>query len=142
MNKQQVKNLIKSSIIEAMTESGRSSFNQSQVVVPVKTGNLKRSGNITESNDSVIIEYKAEYSSEVERGTKGGLVNVKAYRRKDGVFVRPHKMNQKPRQGRHYIENSLNLFFKDRLGMKTFFQQNVLNNLKKNFPGKKITSNY
>jgi len=47
------------------------------------------------------------HNSYVERGTRAGIRNVRAYRRKDGSFVKAHSYFSRGQRAQHYIENPL-----------------------------------
>ena len=135
--------LVKKALMEAVHDTGNRSFQHSQETVPVKTGALKASGAILAEPEALTIQYgnnNVLYATIIERGAKGGVVYVKSYRRKDGVAVRAHTMHQQPREGTHFIEKSMRLFFKDKMGDKSFFQLNFAQSLKKVFPNSRIRS--
>jgi hypothetical protein len=134
--------LDRSALIEAIKQSiyktGREAFKESQNKVPIVTGELKRSGTISENYEGVIIRYAKEYASFVERDWEGGRVWTNSFIKSNGVQVKGHYKNQPPRKGRHFIENSLNKHFKEKLGTYTTFQANLIEELKQRFPSKKI----
>lgn len=116
------KKAIREAIIQAVGRNGQRAFAESKNTVPVDTGELKNSGSFTESSSGITIKYSAEYASSVERGWAGGKVWVKLHFRKPASLVRGHYMNQPPKEGVHFIENSLKIFFKEG-GSRTPFQQ-------------------
>jgi len=131
--------MVIAAIRQALHETGENAFLESRRVVPVNTGELKSSGSIQQIAEGVIINYSKEYASVVERGWEGGRVWTSAYRKSDGVYVKGHYKNQSPREGRHFIENSLNKFFVRGLSNKTPFQESIIIELKKGFVGNKVT---
>ena len=126
-------------IKRALHETGETAFIESQNVIPVDTGALKESGNFQAVGDGIIIRYTKEYASSVERGWEGGRVWTRDYLRSDGVLVKGHYKNQSPREGRHFIEQSLRKFFVRDSSNKTPFQENVIMELQKGFVGQKVT---
>ncbi len=130
---------IKEAIRRAVEETGNTAFNESQAVVPVVTGELKRSGSVISLSNGIMIQYTKEYASIVERGWKGGRVWTESYIRKDGVRVKGHYKNQPPREGVKFIENSIRKCF-IQTGNTSVFQDNLLKHLKEKFPVKQIIS--
>jgi len=123
---------------DALIETTDKAFAESQIVVPVRTGRLKGSGKAFCEDKSCVINYSASYADVVEHGWKGGIVNVHSYRRRDGIFVREHTMNQPPREGRHYIENSVRICFKGIPGTMSPFLNSFINNLRRYYKEVKI----
>ena len=130
--------VIKNAVREAASEAANQAYYQSQRVVPVKTGFLRSTGNITEDSDSITIRYSAPYASVVERGWNGGLVWTDSYRRLDGVFVKGHYKNQPRREPRRFIEDSLRMYFTQVSGTMTPFQEILLRKLKNRYKVVKI----
>jgi len=62
---EKIKANLKQNVQEAAKEVGESLFDEAQSRVPVKTGNLKESGNLEVAEDSVAISYDAEYAYKV-----------------------------------------------------------------------------
>lgn len=102
-----VKEKIREAILEAIREKAKEAFDKSQNVVPVKTGNLKRSGEYKEIDDGGQILYAVEYASVIERGTESSIEVVNGFYRRDGTYVKSHTKKVSAKQGRKYIENSL-----------------------------------
>jgi len=105
------KNKIRNILIEAIRNKGREAFNSSQSICPVKTGKLRNSGNVTDIENGIMIQYRQDYASEVERDFAGGRITVKPYRRQDGTLVKGYSYYAPPRKGQHFIENSLKRHF-------------------------------
>lgn len=125
---------IKQQIIEALRQalnkSGNKAFIDSQTNVPVVTGNLKRSGSIIDTASEILIKYIVEYASIVERDWSGGMVWTDSYVKRNGTRVKGHYKHQPPREGKHFIENSLRGVFKGESGLKSQFQSNFLDSLR------------
>jgi hypothetical protein len=98
--------------VEVIRERVKTSFDQSQIVVPVKTGALRASGDEQNIPDGAQIHYGKEYASFVERGFAGGNIHVNSYVKKNGTKVRSYDYYSPPRTGRHFIENPLKDSFK------------------------------
>ena len=111
MRREQVKDLIKDAIIQSIRKCGANGYIQSQAVCPVKTGYLKSTGNVIDIDKGIQLQWTASYSSEVERGWKGGRIHVSSYSRKDGTRVKEYDYVAPPREGQHYIENPLKTSF-------------------------------
>ena len=133
------KSLIISAIKDSVFQTGWNAFIYSQSIVPVKTGDLKRSGDFSRELDGIQIKYKIHYAEIVERGWNGGNIWINSYSRSDGTFVRGHMKYQPKREGVHYIENALKRYFLEKVSSRSFFQDKVLQNLRASFPNKKIT---
>ncbi len=106
-----VKEKIREAILEAIREKAKEAFDKSQNVVPVKTGNLKRSGTCKEIENGSNIIYSAEYASNIEHGVEDHIEVVNGFYRKDGSYVKSHTKRVSARQGKKYIENSLKSAF-------------------------------
>ena len=126
-------------IKRALHETGENAFHESQRIVPVDTGALKESGSIALLQEGLIIRYTKEYASHVERGWEGGKIWTSSFTRASGARVRGHFKNQSPREGRHFIEQSLKKFFVRGLRNKTPFQESIIIELKNGFVGNKVT---
>ena len=107
MNRQQVIELVKKSLIDAIRVTGNRGFQLSQTRCPVITGYLKSTGSNKDIDEGVSINYKAEYSSFVERGVSPGIRHIKTYRRKTGVIVKAHQFFSRGQKAQHYIESPL-----------------------------------
>jgi hypothetical protein len=135
------KSVIVESIRDALKKTGKVAFKESQSVVPVDTGALKKSGSFQTVNEGFIICYAKEYASIIEKGWKGGKVWTSSFRRSNGVKVKGHYKKQPFREGRYFIENSLKKYFVEmsqKTLVRTSFQENILIVLQENFPGKII----
>ena len=130
--------MVVNSIRRALHETGETAFIESQRIVPVDTGALKSSGSIKTVDEGIIIHYSKEYASHVEKGWEGGKIWTSSFKRASGATVRGHYKNQSPREGRHFIEQSLKKFFVRGLRDKTPFQENILVSLKSSFGGKSV----
>lgn len=107
MNKTKIKEVL----LKAIQERVKDGFDRSQAVVPVVTGNLKRSGKEEDIENGAKLEYKIEYSSFVERGMPAHYEHVDSFFRKDGVFVKGFTRYMKERKPRNFIRNSLKAAF-------------------------------
>ena len=98
-----LKNAIKKALIQGIQDNGSRIFYRSQdtvgCYVPVLTGELKSSGSIIKTSDSVSIHYSAPHAAVVEAGldtavplNMGGSerVYIPTHRRKNGVVVNGH----------------------------------------------------
>jgi len=131
--------MVVNAIRQALHETGETAFIESQRKVPVDTGALRGSGSIQTIGEGIIINYSKEYASHVERGWEGGRVWTSSFTRTSGARVRGHFKNQSPREGRHFIENSLRKYFIEYIGDRTHFQESIIIELKKGFVGNKVT---
>ena len=113
LRKEQIRDLIRDSVIQAIKKKGADAFIKSQTICPVVSGELKSSGNIRDIENGVEIQYSKEYAEPVERGSKGGRVHIGAYRKKNGVKVKPYSYYAPPTEGQHFIEKSLEESFED-----------------------------
>ena len=138
LSRDAIKSRIIDSVVQAIQESGRNAYTKSQVDCPVVTGELRRSGNFNHIENGILIEYTKEYCSFVTLGRKPGMVHVKSYTRKDGVFVKNHLYYSKGSKANPFIEKALRLFFTDRIGTGTFFSFNFTKALKRNLSGVKV----
>lgn len=136
---ERVRKAIKEAIKEAVARNGQRAFSESQATVPVDTGKLKTSGVFVNNSEGFIIKYTAEYAEVVERGWAGGKVWTHGHVRRGITYVKGHYKNQPPKEGVHFIENSLMKFFKGDSGSKSFFQQDFFQLLKDNAAPAKIT---
>lgn len=101
------KDSIKKGLLEIIQNLTHNAFVHSQQIVPVITGNLRRSGEFSSIENGAQIQYKAAYSSFVERGIKAQIVAVPGYYRRDGAYVKSHTKHMKEREPRKYIENPM-----------------------------------
>ena len=131
--------MVVSALRQALHDTGEIAFLESRKVVPVDTGALRGSGSIQTIGEGIIINYSKEYASHIERGWEGGRVWTSSFTRASGATVRGHYKNQSPREGRHFIEQSLKKFFVRGLRNKTPFQESIIIELKKGFVGNKVT---
>ena len=113
LRKEQIRDLIRDSIIQAIRKKAADAFTKSQTICPVVSGELKASGNITDIENGAEIRYSKEYSEPVERGSKGGRVHVGSYRKKNGTKVKPYNYYAPPTEGQHFIEKPLKESFED-----------------------------
>ena len=135
---ERIRKAIKEAIREAVAKNGQRAFSESQSTAPVDTGKLKSSGIVINNHDGVLIKYAAEYAEAVERGWAGGKVWTGMHVRGKSV-VRGHYKNQPPKEGKHFIENSLRKFFKGDSGSKSPLQQDFFQLLQdKAMPAKVI----
>ena len=116
MNKQQVIELVRNSLIEAIRTTGNRGFSLSQSKCPVVTGALKASGKNEDIDNGTQIQYTKDYSSFVERGREPGTINVGAYKRKDGIRVKAYSYFSKGSVARHFIKNGLTDAFESDFG--------------------------
>lgn len=100
------------SLIESIRNRSRNGFDISQRVVPVKTGNLKSTGEYSDIDAGSQIRYSAEYASLIERGRDATTIYVNPSVRRDGTLVRSHTMKQAAIQPRYFIKNSLTESFR------------------------------
>ena len=131
--------MVVSALRQALHDTGEIAFLESRKIVPVDTGALRGSGSIQTIGEGIIINYSKEYASHVERGWEGGRVWTSSYVKSNGARVKGHYKNQLPREGRHFIEQSLKKFFVRGLRNKTPFQESIIIELKKGFVGNKVT---
>jgi len=131
--------MVVSALRQALHDTGEIAFLESRKVVPVDTGALRGSGSIQTIGEGIIINYSKEYASHIERGWEGGRVWTSSFTRASGATVRGHYKNQSPREGRHFIENSLRKYFIESIGDRTHFQESIIIELKKGFVGNKVT---
>ena len=96
--------VIEESIISGIQKNAKKIFERSQINVPVITGDLKRSGEVEETDKGSTIEYEIEYAHPVEFGrgeedisSEIHEVYIKPYTRKDGVHVKGHYKKYKGR---------------------------------------------
>ena len=92
-----INKLIKDAVLEAIHRNVEAIFEVSQDDVPVRTGELKFSGHIIETDNGSEIEYTADHAKKIEYGMEGQDVSgeettvyVPAHRRKDGTYVKGH----------------------------------------------------
>lgn len=105
-NQKELKRAINETLIKGLQRWGDRVFDLSQQTeycyVPTDTGFLKMSGNKVDLPKGFYIIYRAKYASVVEMGSPARPVigtfeyrirahRVKAFRRKDGVFIPAHK---------------------------------------------------
>ena len=117
---------IKEILREVIHINGQKAFAESQSIAPVDTGKLKSSGSIVNDSDGFMIKYAVEYAEAVERGWAGGKVWTHGHVRRGTTLVKGHYKNQPPKEGVHFIENSLKKFFKGTSGSKSPLQEDFL----------------
>lgn len=122
--------LVKDAIKKSIKETADMSYLRSQRTVPVITGELRRSGNIIEILDRIQLQYTKEYAEWVERGRRPGVVHVRAYTTKNGVYVQAHSYFTRGQKAHHFIEKALKLYFKE----NDSFESSITDNLARNFP--------
>lgn len=105
------KSKIKEALLEAIQERVKDGFERSQDVVPVISGNLKRSGKEEDIENGAKIFYGMTYSSIVERGMPEHYEHVDSFFRKDGVFVKAFTRHMSERKPKEYIKKSLKAAF-------------------------------
>ena len=96
--------IIEKAVIEGIQRNAEAIFEQSQINVPVITGDLKRSGEIIETDKGAKVEYTVQYAEPVEYGREEQDISeevhevyVKPYVRRDGVNVKGHYKKYKGR---------------------------------------------
>ena len=62
---------VSAEVTKAILRLGAAVYAESQKLVPVSSGYLKDSGSFRAHSNSVVIEYKAPYASEIEHGRPG-----------------------------------------------------------------------
>jgi len=122
---------------DALFQTSETAFIETKNVVPVDTGALRESGIMHNLADGIIIQYRKDYASIVERGWEGGRVWTHQHIRSNGVRVKGHYKNQPARVGTKFIENTLKRNFVG-TGSKTPFQNNILIALETHFPGRVV----
>jgi len=134
LDKNQKFELIRKSVRHAVQRAGEMSFQESQKLVPVDTGYLRDSGEMTGEPNSITVKYSADYASIVERGWAGGMVWTRPHIRKGGISVRGHYRNQPPRKETLFIRRSFERHFKEiYTHNRTFFQDTFINSLRVDF---------
>ena len=95
MVRKNISKIIEEAVIEGIKNNAEEIFNQSQLNVPVITGELKRSGKIEETDKGSKIEYTVKYAHPVEFGREEQdlseeehEVYVRPYTRKNGIRVK------------------------------------------------------
>jgi|TARA_R110000824_G_scaffold3522_7_gene16627 hypothetical protein len=150
---------IKDKLLKAITKgvqvNGKFVFKRSQEYVPVRTGQLKKSGGFVAKKDGWILNYKAPYAADVhsrpyssddeEQPKSVGTHIRKAFRRKDGTQVKATQvkgyytspsgkaMRRDPRQGGQYLTRAAEMELPD-------LTKNVFQALQKQFGKVKLSS--
>ena len=103
MNKKQINNIIEKAVLESIQKNTRRTYDNSQEIVPVLSGDLKSSGEVLDTSTGALVQYTMPYSSIVELGNnlrKEEKEWVEPHRRKNGTLVKGHyrtvSNNRKP----------------------------------------------
>lgn len=110
MNRAEAENAIRDALVDSVRDRANYAFSLSQIAVPVVTGFLKQSGTVRDEEGGSVINYKAPYASNIERGTESHYEPVAGHVRK-GKYVKGHIRAVTKKEGKHFIEKSLKQSF-------------------------------
>ena len=105
MDKKVVKQ-VETALLRAIGICVGKGFYKSQQVVPVVSGELRRSGDMVPVPNGLAIKYEKPYASFVERGVSPGIRKVASFVR-NGKMVKGYEYYGKGQKAEHFIGNSL-----------------------------------